>query len=184
MKIGKRWGTKPAIAGWPNSGAGEYPIPWGDHIEHLRAKCTSSVNLIKHLSHLSWGSDRRTLQWLYTALVQSKLDYGAQVYGATRSGALSRLEPIQNACLRAITGAFRSSPAVSLCTETGTVPLEYTRDEITLRHFFKSKSAPDSPTYQAIVGSPHEAPTPRMEFISDLRTQYQVGTPEIQTNKR
>ena len=23
----KGWGTAPAIAGWPNSGAGEYPIP-------------------------------------------------------------------------------------------------------------------------------------------------------------
>ena len=158
-------------------------LNWRDHVDHLRAKCTSPVNLIKHLSHLSWGSDRKTLQRLYTALVRSKLDYGAQVYGATRSSALSRLEPIQNACLRAITGAFKSSPAVSLCTETGTTPLEYTRDEITLRHFFKCQSSPNSPTYQAIVGSPHEAPTPRMEHISDLRDQYQVGSPEILTNK-
>ena len=158
-------------------------LNWRDHVEQLRAKCTSPVNLIKHLSHLSWGSDRKTLQRLYTALVRSKLDYGAQVYGATRSGALSRLEPIQNACLRAITGAFKSSPAVSLCTETGTVPLELTRDELTLRHFFKCQNSPNSPTYQAIMGSPHEAPSPRMEYISDLRTQYQVGTPEILTTK-
>ena len=30
-------------------------LNWKDHVDHLRAKCTSSVNLIKHISHLSWG---------------------------------------------------------------------------------------------------------------------------------
>ena len=28
-------------------------LNWKDHMDHLRAKCTSSVNLIKHISHLS-----------------------------------------------------------------------------------------------------------------------------------
>ena len=67
-------------------------LNWKDHVDHLRAKCTSSVNLIKHVSHLSWGADRKTLQRLYTRLVQSKLDYGA-----SKSNVLKRLEPIQNA---------------------------------------------------------------------------------------
>ena len=77
-------------------------LNWKDHVDHLRAKCTSSVNLIKHVSHVSWGADRKTLQRLYTTLVQSKLDYGA-----SKSNMLKCLEPIQNACLRAITGAFQ-----------------------------------------------------------------------------
>ena len=72
-------------------------LNWRDHVDHLRAKCTSPVNLIKHLSHLSWGADRKSLQLLYVALVKSKLDYGAQVYGTSGSEALNRLEPIQNA---------------------------------------------------------------------------------------
>ena len=92
-------------------------LNWVDHVDHLRAKCTSSVNLIKHVSHLSWGADRKALQRLYTILVLSKLDYGAQVYDASKSNVLKCLEPIQNTCLMAITGAFRSSPAVSLCVE-------------------------------------------------------------------
>ena len=71
------------------------------------------------------GADRKMLQRLYTTLVQSKLDYGAQVYGASKSNVLKCLEPIQNACLRAITGAFRSSPAVSLCVEMALLPLDF-----------------------------------------------------------
>ena len=150
-------------------------------MDHLRAKCTSSVNLIKHVSHLSWGADRKTLQRLYTTLVQSKLDYGAQVYGASKSNVLKRLEPIQNACLRAITGAFRSSPAVSLCVETGMLPLDFSRDMLTLKHFLKIQSLPNSPTHRAVIG-PLGDPTPRMEHINELCTQYQVQTPKILTN--
>ena len=156
-------------------------LNWKDHVDHLRAKCTSSVNLIKHVSHLSWAADRKTLQQLCTTLVQSKLDYGAQVYGASKFNVLKRLEPIQNACLRAITGAFRSSPAVSLCGETGMLPLDFSRDMLTLKHFFKIQSLPNSPTHHAVIG-PLGDPTPRMEHTNELCTQYQVQTPKILTN--
>ena len=158
-------------------------LNWRDHVDHLRAKCTSSVSLIKHLSHLSWGADRKSLQRLYVALVRSKLDYGAQVYGSSSSGALRRLEPIQNVCLRAITGAFRSSPVVSLCVETGTLPLEHTRHLLMLKHLFKIQSSPESPTYRAVMGSQQEDITPRLTYINDLKTQYQVGNPGILTTK-
>ena len=150
-------------------------------MDHQRANCTSSVNLIKHVSHLSWGADRKTLQRLYTTLVQSKLDYGAQVYSASKSNVLKHLEPIQNACLGAITGAFRSSPAVSLCVETGMLPLNFSRDMLTLKHFFKIQSLPNSPTHRAVI-SPLGDPTPRMEYINELCTQYQEQTPKILTN--
>ena len=155
-------------------------LNWKDHMDHLRAKCTSSVNLIKHISHLSWGADRKTLR-LYTTLLQSKLDYGTQVYGVSKSNALKRLEPIQNALLRAITGAFRSSTAVSLCVETGMLQLDFSRDMLTLEHFFKIQSLPNSPTHRAVIG-PLGDPTPRMEHINELCTQYQVQTPKILTN--
>ena len=113
--------------------------------------------------------------------MQSKLDYGAQVYGASKSNVLKRLEPIRNACLRAITGAFRSSPAVSLCVETGILPLDFSRDMLTLKHFFKIQSLPNSPTHRAVIG-PLGDPTPRMEHINELCTQYQVQTPKILIN--
>ena len=116
------------------------------------------------------------LQRLYTTLVQSELDYGA-----SKSNVFKRLEPIQNACLRAITGAFRSLPAVSLCVETGMLPLDFSRDMLTLKHFFKIQSLPNSPTHRAVIG-PLGDPTPRMEHINELCTQYQVQTPKMLTN--
>ena len=108
-----------------------------------------------------------------TTLMQSKLDYGA-----SKSNSLQRLEPIQNECLKAITGSFRSSPAVSLCMETGMPPLDFSRDMLTLKHFFKIQSLPNSPTHRAVIG-PLGDPIPRIEHINELCIQYQVQTPKI-----
>ena len=158
-------------------------LSWRQHVESLRTKCIPAVNLLKHLSHLSWGADRTTLKLLYTALVQSKLDYGAQIYGKFRANVLQRLNPIQNECLRACTGAFRSSPAVSLCTEAGVLPLEFSRDAICLKYFFKAHAHPNSLTHQAIVGKAQEDPSPGMEHIQSLLTEYHLTVPKILPSK-
>ena len=52
---------------------------------------------------------------------------------------------------------------------------------LTLKHFFKIQSRPNSPTHRAVIG-PLGDPTPRMEHINELCTQYQVQTPKILTN--
>lgn len=150
-------------------------LNWRNHVEHLRAKCTSATNLIKHLSHLSWGADRQTLLHLYTALVKSKLDYGAEIYGTSTTGVLKRLDPIQNTCLRACTGAFRSSPAVSLCTEAGLAPLEFSRDETILKQFFKMNAFPSTPVYQTVI----KDKSPRLEHMKSLLNKYEIRSPKI-----
>ena len=44
------------------------------HIKCLKAKVLKALNLLKVLSHTSWGADRTTLLKLYRSLVRSKLD--------------------------------------------------------------------------------------------------------------
>ena len=50
------------------------------NIKYLKAKCLRALNLLKVLSHTSWGADRTTLLKLYRSLVRSKLDYGCIIY--------------------------------------------------------------------------------------------------------
>ena len=80
--------------------------------------------------------------------------------------------------IRACTGAFKSSPAASLCIETGVPPLEYSRD-ISLNYFCKTLALRNSPTYQALVGSPGADIPPKREHIDTLLTKYQVNIPKI-----
>ena len=52
------------------------------HIKSLKAKCIKALNLLKVLSHTSWGADLTTLLKLYRSLVRPKLDYGCIIYGS------------------------------------------------------------------------------------------------------
>ena len=80
------------------------------HIKYVKAKCLKALNLLKVLSHTSWGADRTTLLHLYRSLIRSKLDYGSLVYGSARKSYLQMLDTVHNQGLRLALGAFRTSP--------------------------------------------------------------------------
>ena len=94
------------------------------HDKYIKAKCLKALNLLKVLSHTSWGGDRTTLLKLYRSQVRSKLDYGCVIYAAVRKSYLQMLEPIHNQRLRAF-------PVASLYVEVDE-PSLYSRREKTL----------------------------------------------------
>jgi len=98
-------------------------------------------------------------------LVHAKLNYGCQFYSSAKPTILKRLDPIQNQCLRACTGAFRSC-------------LSYAWDFISLKHLYKIQVHPESPTYTAILEKPHEA-NPVRERILSLYDGYSILSPNI-----
>ena len=52
------------------------------HINYLSNKCYKALNLLRVVSSIDWGADRKVLVRLYRSLVRSKLDYGCIVYMA------------------------------------------------------------------------------------------------------
>jgi len=92
---------------------------WTPRIKILKAKCLNSLNIIKYLSHLRTGCNRRLFLQLYNSLIRSQLDYGAPIYRNTIKTALQMLDSIQSAALRLAHGALRTSPTLSLCAEAG-----------------------------------------------------------------
>ena len=110
------------------------------HIEELKTNCVQRLNILRVISHNTWGADRKTLLRLHEALILSKLDYGSQVYGSASPTYLKKLDPIHNTGLRLCTGAFKSSPIESLYVESGFYSLEYRRIKLSLRYALKVKS--------------------------------------------
>lgn len=117
------------------------------HILHLRNKCEKTLNLLKFLSNTAWGADRTSLLRIYRAVIRSKLDYGCAAYGAARSSVLKKLDTIHHSALRVCSGAFRTSPVLSLCGLLRAFVKSHTRTT-----FFKSL-----PTY--IISSESSPPT-------------------------
>lgn len=123
------------------------------HIKELKKKCLQASNILKVLSHMSWGSDRRCLVRLYNALVRSRLDYGAIVYGSARESVLKMLDPVHHLGLRLATGAFRTSPIMSLYADTYQISLGKRRQYLTLCYGSKVKSDPAHPAFSCVQTS-------------------------------
>ena len=120
------------------------------HLLYLRKKCMKALNLLRVVAHTTWGTDEKTLLHLYRALIRSKLDYGAVVYGSARKSYLRMLEPIQNQALRICLGAFRTSPVTSLHAEANEMPLDLRRRKLASQYCLKVSSMVTNPTRSCI----------------------------------
>ena len=83
---------------------------------------------------------------LYRSIIRSKLEYGCFVYSTAKEKVLDLLSPIHNAALRLCTGAFRSSPVLSLYAETGEPPLSFRRKQLLLQFYIRTQQLPNSLT--------------------------------------
>lgn len=119
---------------------------WTQHITDLKINCKKNMNAMKCLKGIHKGSSRETLLCVLRSLIVSKLNYGCQFYGSATKSHLEKLEPVLNDALRIATGAFTTSPVVSLQAEAGILTLAKQRDIQTVQHFIKQKSITNSIT--------------------------------------
>jgi ribonuclease HI/exonuclease III len=130
-------------------------LNWRYHIRNIKISCLRALNLLRVLSHPTWGSDRRTLLRLYRALILSKLLYGCQVYSSARFSVLRLLDTVHHTGIRLSTGAYRTSPVTSLCVDAAEPPLELHRMYHVLRYYTKLSSLVRHPAHSLVVRPVH-----------------------------
>jgi len=152
---------------------------WKCHITHLRTACAKLLDLLKHISHKHWGADRIALLRLYVMLVKPKLDYGSEIYSSAAPSTLDRLTPIHNAAIRIATGAFRSSPLISLYAESGIKPIDTYRNIKSLNTAARIYANPLHPLHEQLAAvTDEEVPTGSKCFISrcaDLCRRFDIN---------
>ena len=119
-------------------------LTWVPHIKSIKAKCLDSLNILRVLSHYSWGADRQTLLKLHKALILSKLTYGCEVYSSASTARLRMLDSVHHAGVRLATGAFKSSPIPSLLVDAGELPLDLHRQTAIARYWCRLQRLPSS----------------------------------------
>lgn len=127
-----------------------------DHLRSVKQKCQKALNILKVLSHKSWGSDTETMLCIYKSVVRSILDYGCVVYGSAKPSSLRLLDPIHNTGLRLSTGAFRTSPIESLNVEANEWTLERRRVYLSFMYALQVKSRPGHPTRPCVEATASE----------------------------
>ncbi|KAK3883722.1 hypothetical protein Pcinc_011979 [Petrolisthes cinctipes] len=133
-------------------------LTWVPHLRTLKVSCFKALNLLRVLSHTSWGADRATLLRLYHVVIRSKLDYGCEVYSSATDARLRVLDPVHHAGVRLATGAFRSSQIPSLLVDPNEPPLDLRRQSLMVRCWHRLHRLPDT--------------LPCLAVSSDIMSQY------------
>ncbi len=117
-------------------------MQWRTHISTICRKANYSLNVIQKLSGSNWGLSAKVLSKLYVSLVRSVMEYASPVWsGNLTSNDSKRLERIQNAGLRCITGMPKGTGNMAMQVESNIVPFDIhlkskllTRRQKILRH--------------------------------------------------
>ena len=75
------------------------------------------------------------------------------------------LDPVQTTSLRIATGAFRTSPALSLCAETGIYPLHFRRLKLTANLLTKISLYPELLCYVSLFEKYGHKPSEHLRFL-------------------
>ena len=121
-------------------------LTWIPHLKYLKTKCVEALNILKVLSHTSWGADRVQMLKLYHSLILSKLTYGCEIYTSATSARLRTLDSVHHSGIRIATGAFKSSPIPSLLVDACEMPLNYYFQNLVVRFWFRLQRNPSSLT--------------------------------------
>ena len=124
-------------------------LTWTSHIKRIKKECQSPLTMLRHLAHLDWGADKKTLERLYKALIQSKLTYACEVFGNDKT--TEALNKIQNEALRITSGAFKSSPIKSMQVDSQMLPYDLQMLQTSCRHYIRNKSETKSATRETIT---------------------------------
>lgn len=115
------------------------------HLNYICNKVEKSINVLRALSGVKWGSHPYSQKLLYNALIRSHFDYGCFVLEPCNKMALTKLNRIQSKCLRIISGAMKSSPINALQVECFEPPLALRRQFLADRFFYKVISLSNHP---------------------------------------
>jgi hypothetical protein len=125
-------------------------LKWTPHLKKLKSTYKIRMNILKFLSHHTWGVSTKSLITIYKSLILSQIQYGFQIYITAKKNLLQILDPIHNEGIRLSIRAFRTSPTDSILCYAGELPLNLLREKDLLYYGIKTKSTPDYIGYNNI----------------------------------
>jgi hypothetical protein len=114
-------------------------LTWRLHIAAIKAKMRTQTYALTKLTASTWGASLPTSRLMYTSIVRPILTKASTAWHSptgtpfARKWLLRELSPLQNSCLRAISGAFRATPIRNLEVEVGVPPLGIHLDSLQAR---------------------------------------------------
>ena len=100
-------------------------LTYNTHIKNTTTKANSRLKILKALTSSTWGKDKETLEVTYKTLVRPVLEYANTVYSPIISDTqYSKLQKVDNAAKRIITGCTLDTNTQHLHNETNMLPIK------------------------------------------------------------
>ena len=120
-------------------------LSFSKHVSSLKAKFFPCLKALRCISASSWGPSKESLSFLYKSFLRSLLTYASPRWFPFLSVTnITKLERLQRAASRAITGCLSSSPIPLLLTEASLPPLRVTLTHFTLFSYERALRLPTS----------------------------------------
>lgn len=87
------------------------------HINHILYITQNSLNFIKYLSDIKWGTDPKILLLLYKALRRFHLDYGSSIFSFSSEHLVKQLGRVQHKALRLTSRYMQTTPIKVILVE-------------------------------------------------------------------
>lgn len=108
------------------------------HLENIRDKAGKKLGLMKMLSKKSGGANPETLIKIGNAIVRSRMEYGAAIFGNAAKTNLEKLQTTQNSYIRQAMGYLPSTPVQVMLAEAGQTPMQHRIESLTKREIIRS----------------------------------------------
>ena len=120
-------------------------LTWNAQISDMVNKSTRKLAIMKKLAGSKWGANKKVLKQVYTGAVRPHLEYASSSWTTAAKTNTGKLDKVQNAGLRLITGGIKTTPVSAMEKEAQLHSLEERRQEKTLRQGEKMKRLPTHP---------------------------------------
>ena len=125
-------------------------LTWAPHIANMESKAIKKMAVMKKLAGTKWGANANILKQVYSGSVRPQLEYGATSWGTAAKTNTNKLNKVQNASLRIITGAMKTTPITEMEKTAKIQPLDDRRKEKVLIQGEKMKRLPSHPLHKKL----------------------------------
>ena len=85
-------------------------LTWNVQISDTANKSTRKLAIMKKLAGSKWGANKKVLKQVYTGAVRPHMEYASSSWTTAAKTNTGKLDKIQNAGLRLITGGIKTAP--------------------------------------------------------------------------
>ena len=124
-------------------------LTWNPHIQETEKRATRRLSLMKKLAGTRWGASSSILRQVYMGHIRPVMEYGAAAWATAAKSNTTRLNKVQNAGMRIITGGLKTTPIHALETTTRLPSLDHRREEkvIAVREAATTPLSPSTSTH-------------------------------------